>query len=155
MDLDRLRLIMETLAALGGDAKQAVIWYFTLHYGTHVLTWALGITGAIIVVRTVFHGIKAVNAVELRKEVEKSNTLNAFMQVARLLNIEHRIYVREHAVDTDSDGVTLIVNAVQQKVYDLKAAKDELDKARRELGELRAANSKLKIDVELARTGVK
>jgi hypothetical protein len=59
MDIEQLKLILETVQGITGDAKTAAIWWMALHYGlqilNHLLVAGVVITVAIIVARTVMH----------------------------------------------------------------------------------------------------
>ena len=36
MDLEQLKMILDTIEAVGGDAKEFGFWYIALHYGTRI-----------------------------------------------------------------------------------------------------------------------
>ena len=59
MDIEQLKLILETVQGIAGDAKTTAIWWMALHYGLHILNQLLiagvVITVAVIVARTVMY----------------------------------------------------------------------------------------------------
>lgn len=59
MDIEQLKLILETVQGIAGDAKTTAIWWMALHYGLHILNQLLVagvvITVAVIVARTIMY----------------------------------------------------------------------------------------------------
>jgi hypothetical protein len=59
MDIEQLKLILETVQGITGDAKSAAIWWMALHYGlqilNHLLVAGVIITVVLLIVRTIRH----------------------------------------------------------------------------------------------------
>ena len=79
---------------------------------------------------------------DANKELAKQNSLSALLQVAQLLNVQHRLYTRTYSTDTDTDGVHIVVGSVKDKLDELAATKKELVDVRKEVWELRVRLAK-------------
>lgn len=59
MDIEQLKLILETVQGIAGDAKTTAIWWMALHYGLYILNNLLVagviVTVAVIIARTIMY----------------------------------------------------------------------------------------------------
>lgn len=59
MDLEQLKLILETLKSVGSDAKWLVILYFSKEFAGTLIGYALAFTGIFLAAKTIRHGINS------------------------------------------------------------------------------------------------
>ncbi len=60
MDIDHLKMILETIESVGGDTKDVVVWYFALFYGAQILKYVLWFSFGLSVLLVAKRGILAV-----------------------------------------------------------------------------------------------
>ena len=53
MNIEELKLILETIRSLSGDASSAAYWYFGLEFAKFVLGWLVGAWLAFTIIKTV------------------------------------------------------------------------------------------------------
>ena len=53
MNIEELKLILETIRSLSGDASTAAYWYFGLEFAKFVLGWLVGAGVVLAIARTI------------------------------------------------------------------------------------------------------
>jgi hypothetical protein len=53
MNIEELKLILDTIKSLSGDASTAAYWYFGLEFAKFVLGWLVGAGVALTIIKTV------------------------------------------------------------------------------------------------------
>lgn len=63
MNIEELRLVLETIRSLSGDASTAAYWYFGLEFAKYVLGWLFG-AGVVLAITQTIAKASGVNADE-------------------------------------------------------------------------------------------
>lgn len=53
MNIEELKLVLETIRSLSGDASTAAYWYFGLEFAKYVLGWLVGAGVVLTIVRMI------------------------------------------------------------------------------------------------------
>jgi len=53
MNIEELKLVLETIRSLAGDATSAAYWYFGLEFAKFVLSWFVGAGVVLTIARTI------------------------------------------------------------------------------------------------------
>jgi len=59
MDLEQLKLVLEAISSVGGEAKEFGFWWLAARTIPSFLWFAFGMTAVIVITRTINHGLRA------------------------------------------------------------------------------------------------
>lgn len=70
MDLEQLKLVLEAINSVGGEAKEFGFWWLAAKTIPAFLWFAFGMTAVIVITRTINHGVRAsCGAYDIAQEV--------------------------------------------------------------------------------------
>jgi hypothetical protein len=58
MDLEQLKLVLEAINSVGGEAKEFGLWWLAARTIPAVLWFTFGMTAVVVITRTINHGIR-------------------------------------------------------------------------------------------------